>query len=132
MLLVMNYIAPSALEGLGLFAGEPIEKGRVIWRFEPSFDRLIPRHEYEAAPRHLKEFLDRYAYPHPDDPDLILLECDNGRFMNHSDAPNTDFSDFRGAVALRDIEAGEELTCDYADFFVDYELLPNLKDVKAS
>jgi hypothetical protein len=51
--------------------------------------------------------------------------------MNHSDAPNTDFSNFALALARRDIEPGEELTCNYADFFIDYELLPNLKDLAA-
>jgi hypothetical protein len=126
MLLIRNFVAPSAVEGLGVFAAEQIAKGALVWKFEPTFDRLIPVGEYEAAPQFLKEQLDRYAYPCPGRPDLILYEVDNGRFMNHSDTPNTDFSDFAGARALRDIEAGEELTCNYSDFFADFELLPNL------
>lgn len=126
MLLIRNFVAPSAVEGLGVFAAESIAKGALVWRFEPTFDRLIPAGEYEASPLFLKEQLDRYAYPCPGRPGLILYEVDNGRFMNHSDTPNTDFSDFAGAVALRDIAAGEELTCNYSDFFAGYELLPNL------
>ena len=31
--------------------------------------------------------------------------------MNHSEAPNTDFSAYGGGTATRDIAAGEELTC---------------------
>ncbi|MBB5517820.1 SET domain-containing protein [Amphiplicatus metriothermophilus] len=128
MLLVSTYVAPSAVEGVGVFAAEPIKKGTVIWRFEPEFDRLIPMDKYLSAPPYLKDLLDRYAYPSPDRPGFIVYEVDNGRFMNHSETPNTDFSDFGGARAIRDIEAGEELTCNYGDFFKDFELLPNLAE----
>lgn len=124
MLTVITYIAPSAIEGVGVFTAEPIEKGQVISRFDENFDRLIPRDEYENAPAFLKTLLDRYAFPHPDNLDLIVYEVDNSRFMNHSAQPNTDFSNFAAGVALRDIGAGEELTCDYNSFFAQYELLP--------
>lgn len=125
MLLINTYVGPSEVEGVGVFAAETVKKGAVIWRFEPSFDRLIPMEDYLNAPPFLKDLLDRYAYPSPDNPDYIVYEVDNGRFMNHSETPNTDFSEFGGARALRDIAPGEELTCNYADFFADYELLPN-------
>lgn len=124
MLIVTTYIAPSAIEGVGVFAAEPIAKGQRVSRFDPGFDRLIPRDAYENAPPFLKTLLDRYAFPHPDDLALIVYEVDNSRFMNHSAAPNTDFSNFAAGVALRDIAAGEELTCDYNSFFAQYELLP--------
>lgn len=125
MLLVSTYVAPSDVEGVGVFAAQPVKKGAPIWKFDPTFDRLIPMDAYLGAPPFLKDLLDRYAYPSPEQPEFIVYEVDNGRFMNHSETPNTDFSDFAGASALRDIEAGEELTCNYADFFANYELLPN-------
>lgn len=124
MLIVTTYIAPSAIEGVGVFAAEAIAKGQIISRFDPAFDRLIPRGDYENAPAYLKALLDRYAFPHPDNLDLIVYEVDNSRFMNHAATPNTDFSDFAAGVALRDIAPGEELTCDYNSFFAQYELLP--------
>ncbi len=68
MLLIRTYVAASAIEGVGVFAAEPIRKGASIWRLDPDFDRLIPMDKYEAAPPHLKELLDRYAYPSPDRP----------------------------------------------------------------
>jgi SET domain-containing protein len=124
MFLVMTYVAPSAIEGVGVFAAEPIAKGAVISRFDPNFDRLIPRDDYENAPPYLKSLLDRYAFPHPKAPNYIVYEVDNSRFMNHSEMPNTDYSDFAAGFALRDIAAGEELTCNYNDFFRQFELLP--------
>jgi SET domain-containing protein len=44
--------------------------------------------------------------------------------MNHSDTPNTDFSAFGGGTACRDIAAGEELTCNYHQFYEGFELHP--------
>ncbi|MFN0024546.1 MAG: SET domain-containing protein [Parvularculaceae bacterium] len=124
MFLVTTYIAKSDVEGVGVFTAEAIAKGQIISRFDPLFDRLIPRDAYENAPPYLKALLDRYAFPHPDNPGLIVYEVDNSRFMNHSSAGNTDYSNFAAGVALRDIAPGEELTCDYTTFFAQYELLP--------
>src|SRR3990170_8284524 len=88
MLLIRTYIAASAIEGVGVFAAEPIRKGASIWRLDPDFDRLIPIEKYKAAPPHLRELLDRYAYPSPDRHGFMVYEVDNGRFMNHSERPN--------------------------------------------
>jgi len=124
MFIISTYIAKSEIEGVGVFTAEDIKKGQPISKFEPEFDRLVPVEIYENAPMYLKSFLDRYAFPHPERPDCLVFEVDNSRFMNHSDTPNTDYSDFSSGVALRDIKAGEELTCDYKGFFAGYELLP--------
>lgn len=123
MLLIRTYIAASTIEGVGVFAAEPIRKGASIWRLDPDFDRLIPIEKYKAAPQQLRELLDRYAYPSPDRPGFIVYEVDNGRFMNHSERPNTDFSRHGGATAIRAIAMGEEITCDYGEFFEDFERL---------
>jgi hypothetical protein len=124
LFLVSTFIAPSPIEGVGVFTAEPIGKGAVISRFDPGFDRLIPTKDYLAAPPYLKSLLDRYAFPHPKMPEFIVFEVDNSRFMNHALDANTDYSDFAAGVALRDIAAGEELTCDYNTFFKQFELLP--------
>jgi len=125
VLLVRTYVAPSALEGVGVFAAEPIAAGTVIWRLDPDWDRVAPRERYLAAPPVLREFLDRYAYPSPDRPGFLVYEVDNGRFMNHSPDPNTDFSHPDRGTARRDIAPGEEITCDYGEFFEGFELLPS-------
>lgn len=124
MFLISTYVARSDIEGVGVFAAEPVKKGAVISRFDADFDRLIATREYLAAPPYLKSLLDRYAFPHPKMPEYIVYEVDNSRFMNHSLDPNTDYSDFAAGVALKNIKAGEELTCDYNTFFKQFELLP--------
>jgi uncharacterized protein len=132
MLLVRTYVAQSAIEGVGVFAAEPISKGMPIWRLEPDLDRLIPMERYRSASPVLKELIDRYAYPSADHPGYLVFELDNGRFMNHSDAPNTDFSAPAGGLALRDIAAGEEITCDYSEFYSEFQLLPGAAEPPAA
>lgn len=124
MFIINTYIAKSDIEGVGVFTAEDLKKGQVISKFEPEFDRLVPTEGYLNAPPHLKALLDRYAFPHPENPGCIVYEADNSRFMNHSETPNTDYSNFEAGRALRDIRAGEELTCNYNSFFTGYELLP--------
>lgn len=118
MMIVRCYLAPSSIEGLGVFSADPIKKGDVVWRFDPLLDQMIPEEVVATQPPHVREFLERYGYPHHERPGIWVLDADEGRFMNHADAPNLDFSVPEIGVALIDIPAGVELTCDYADFTI--------------
>ena len=129
-MLVPTYVAPSAIEGVGIFAAEPIAARTLIWRLDPSLDRLIGRSEASGLCPVFRDFVERYSYPYPHDPERLIVELDNGRFMNHSPAPNTIFSDPDAGFTLRDVEAGEELTCDYAEFDPGFEILPGRKFVE--
>ena len=125
MLLIGTYVAPSAIEGVGVFAVEPIAAGTRIWRLEPGFDRLIRKDELLTMSPLMQQFVDRYAYPLLDDPDTLIVELDNGRFMNYNAVdPNTRFDDPDAGFAIRDIAAGEELTCNYAEFDPGFEIMP--------
>ncbi|MCX7304502.1 MAG: SET domain-containing protein-lysine N-methyltransferase [Hyphomicrobiales bacterium] len=119
MLLIDTYLDKSPIQGLGLFAKEPIAQGAVIWRLDPRFDRLIEVEVYESMTGAVKSYLDRYCYPRRSDPRYIVFEADDARYMNHASDPNFGFASEDVAVALRDIAAGEELTCDYNVFFDD-------------
>lgn len=55
-----------------------------------------------------------------------MLDVDNGHHTNHSREPNTDFRDATLGYAIRDIAAGEEITCKYADFEPESEMLPSM------
>jgi len=116
MLTVSTYLAPSAIEGIGVFASEYIERGRLIWSLNPKFDIFINETEINAYPPYLQDFMSRYTYPHLEMPGVVILDSDNGRFMNHNPTPNTDFRVFDRGYALLDIAEGEELTCNYHEF----------------
>jgi SET domain-containing protein len=116
MLLVKTYLRPSAIEGLGVFAAEPILRGTMIWALDPKFDICVVESELDRLPPQMRDYITRYSYPHLERPGVLILDSDNGKFMNHSDRPNTDFRRFDRAYALIDIAVGEELTCNYHEF----------------
>ena len=94
-----------------------------MWSLNPKFDIFISREEIEGYAPHLQTFISRYSYPHLEIPGFVIVDCDNGRFMNHSLTPNTDFRIFDKGYALVDIAQGDELTCNYHEFdpsFVGY------------
>ena len=115
MLCVKTRLGQSEIEGVGLFAAEPIPKGTVVWRYDPRFDLSLDMRDIPASDTIMQEWLMRYGYQPSDDP--VYIVCgDNARFMNHSDAPNCDDVN-ELTIAIRDIAAGEEITCDYARFY---------------
>jgi hypothetical protein len=126
MLLIDTYVGPSAIEGVGVFAAEPVAAGQLIYRLDPRFDREIPRLSIADMPEPIQRFLERYAISHPLDRGLLLLDTDNGRHMNHSPDPNTDFRDPYEGYAIRDIAPGEEILCDYAQFEPGFQMLPSI------
>ena len=115
MMTVRCYLAPSDIEGLGVFCRDDIAKGQRVWRHDDDLDLSFPESKLDHVEAHVREFIDRYAYPDRRRPGNLVLESDEGRFMNHSDSPNLDFSGEFG-IALCDIPAGTELTCSYAEF----------------
>ena len=125
MLLVETFVGPSKIEGVGVFAVSKIRAGTLIWKYVPKFDLAVSRKEMEGMPLSIRNLMTRYAYPHHEEDGVLVMESDNGRFMNHADAPNTDFKPQIEAYALCDIEPGEELTCDYREFDPNFQLLPS-------
>lgn len=124
MLLIPNYVGPSAIEGVGVFAAAPIRKGTAIWSLDKRFDQVLSAPDIAALADEQRAFVERYGYTHTTRPELTVLEMDNGRFMNHSNNPNTDFTDPVVGWAIRDIAEGEEITCNYAEFEPGFAILP--------
>ena len=119
MLLVKTFLAPSAIHGVGVFAGEAVAAGERVWRYEPEFDRLIPFDALPTLPPAFRAYLDMYAYPSRDVPGGLTLSCDHAKFLNHSPDPNTELLPFE-TLARRSIARGEEITCDYGAFCVGW------------
>jgi SET domain-containing protein len=115
-MIVRSYLAASAIEGLGVFCRDWVAKGQVIWRHDPLLDLRVPRDRLPGYSENVREFIERYAYVDLRDPAMLVLESDEGKFMNHSARPNTDFRGRDEGFALVDIPAGTEITCDYGEF----------------
>jgi SET domain-containing protein len=115
MLLVGTYLSSSKINGFGIFAQEFIPAGSVVWEFTPGLDLEF---WVDEQPQRIQEYLRHYGSRV--EPSIYLLCGDNARFMNHSDNPNVSGAQSPN-IALRDIEAGEEITCNYAEFNLDFK-----------
>ena len=120
MMLVRSYIAQSEIQGLGVFAGEFIRGGSQLWVLNPKLDIFLYRKEIAMLPAHMQDYVARYSYPHLEIDGVRIVDCDDGKFMNHSEMSNTDFRVFDRGYALADISAGEEITCNYFEFDPDF------------
>ena len=116
MMIVRCYLAPSGIEGLGVFAHDDIEAGDKVWRYDRMLDIAIPYEKFDQVDLHVQDFLDRYAHPDLNRPGYLILKGDEARFINHAQRPNLDFSGGIWGIVLTGIAAGTELTCNYADF----------------
>ena len=118
MILIETRVAPSAIHGLGLFSGQPVLRGTPIWKFQPDFDREFSPAQFAGLPLPAQQHLRWFAFL--DAAGHWILSGDHACFMNHSPTPNTGALPTAESpvvtVALRNIAAGEELTCDYFAF----------------
>jgi len=117
VLRVPTYVAPSSIQGVGLFAAVDIPAGTTIWEFTPDVDWRIPLKDMQLFPEPYRTWLLRYVYL--DESGAYVLCGDNGKYMNHSFDPNCDDVEGPYTVARTNIRAGEELTCDYRLFDLD-------------
>jgi len=119
MLLVDTELRPSPIHGIGVFSTKFIPAGSTVWSFTPGFDLEIDEAEIERLSPPAREQFLKYSYR-----DVLtgkyVLCFDDGRFFNHSDDPNVidgiTPETAQSSVAVRDIQPGEELTCDYRTF----------------
>lgn len=119
MLLIPVRVDRSPIHGLGVFTLQPIPAGTPVWRFQPGFDQRFASHLLAQLPEPAQQHIHHYAYLDAPSGDWIL-NGDLSIFLNHSPNPNTGSPNASSpttlTVALRDIQPGEELTCNYHSF----------------
>ena len=122
MLLVKTRLGMSDIHGVGLFAAEFIRAGATVWRLNPALDIRLTGEQILGLPEPCRDQIQKYSYREKHS-GLYVLCGDDARFFNHSMEPNCqDVYNGEGedvTLAGRDIEYGEELTCDYAAFDLD-------------
>ena len=124
MYLVKILAKKSEIDGMGVFAEERIEKGTIVWKFEPTHDCVLTVAELQSLNQEQKENLKRVAYLSATTGNYVFPpEGDPANFTNHSVDKNnlTVHVDLHTSlepyfVANRDIEVGEEITNNYHEF----------------
>jgi uncharacterized protein len=111
----------SEIHGIGVFSCEKVKEGSVVWVFNPRFDLLFSVEEVESLPKVQRDLVRLYGYLDKQQFNgWYVLHVGNDRFTNHSNNPNT--KPVKNAdcqyvmIATKDIQAGEEITCDYSEY----------------
>ena len=122
MMLVKTRVAPSRIHGMGLFAIEPIRRGTAIWRFQPGFDHDFSPEQFAALPLLAREHTRWFCFVSKEN-GHVILSGDHACFINHTPTPNTGSPKNPDppvtTVALCEIAADEELTCNYSTYDAD-------------
>jgi len=123
MYLVSVEVKRSAIDGLGVFAKYPINKGTVVWQFEASHDQVCTVDDFESLAKAKQDELKRVAYLSPTTNRWVYPpEDDPARFTNHSNENNLSVvidpsvSEEPYFIANKNIAAGQELTNNYREF----------------
>jgi hypothetical protein len=111
MMTVPCSLAPSRIEGSGVYCRKDLRQGQPVWSDDPILDLRVPAAKFGTVPAHMREIPERYTYPDLQRLDFVILEADEGKFMNHAEDPDLDCSDGATGHARRDSPAGTELTC---------------------
>lgn len=96
--------------GLGVFATSAIPRGTIVV-VRDAFDICLSHDDYHCLPQPVRESMETYMYH--DRCGNLVLSWDHARYMNHNCRSNTMMTDYGLEIAVRDIEAGEELTTEY-------------------
>jgi uncharacterized protein len=122
MMLIETRVRPSAIHGLGLFAVKPVPRGTPVWKLQPGFDHDFSPEQFAALPLLARQHTRWFCFVSKSD-GHVILSGDHACFINHSLIPNTGAPPAAVApvvtVAVRDIAAGEEITCNYLDYDAD-------------
>lgn len=100
----------SEVMGYGVFATQFIPKGTITWVHD-DLDQSFRLDQIQRMEEPYRRILEKYTFV--DGSGQAILCWDHSRFINHSCNPNCLSAGYDFELAVRDIQAGEELTDDY-------------------
>jgi SET domain-containing protein len=119
MLQIKTSLSNSPINGIGLFAEENVQKGKIVWTFNPLVDLVFRPDEWNDLQKKISKDsfnqIKKYAYK---ENNRYILCVDNAQFMNHSHTHYNvgNLKDGDIMVALTDIQKGDELVCNYFEY----------------
>lgn len=117
MYIVKIFKKKSDIEGYGIFAGEFIPKGTIVF-FYSEDDLFIPKERFRSSSEDERKIFYRYGVE--DEAGNWLVKEDN---INHSCDSNILSMFVDGIycdIAVKDIDPGEEITIDYGLFYSSF------------
>lgn len=105
--------------GYGVFATERIPKGTIVY-IKDSLEHVIAPEIYQQHDAEMKSVIDKYSYI--DELGNRIISWDFAKYVNHCCNCNTMSTGYGFEIAIRDIEAGEQITDEYGIFNIDQEM----------
>ncbi len=105
--------------GYGVFATKRIPMGTIVY-VKDDLEIMISQDDYHKYSEPLKKIIDKYSYIDPEG--FRIISWDFAKYTNHCCFPNTISTGYGFEIAIRDIEAGEEITDEYGIFNLDREI----------
>lgn len=96
--------------GYGVVATKFIPKGTITW-VQDELDRVLQPEEVEKMHPEIGKMVEKYAFRN--NKGQLILCWDHSKYVNHSFRSNCLSSAYDFELAIRDIQAGEQLTDDY-------------------
>ncbi|MBF0442272.1 MAG: SET domain-containing protein [Oligoflexales bacterium] len=109
----------SETKGFGLFARKRIPVGTITYIQDP-LDLVISVFDPLLNDERYTDIIDKYSFF--DSFGNAIISWDNAKYMNHCCFANTLTTGYGFEIAVRNIEAGEEITDDYGIFTVAHNL----------
>lgn len=108
--------------GVGVFAEMHIPKGTLVYVHD-ALEIELPPARFAGLREPLRSMADKYSFI--DARGYRILSWDTAKYVNHSCDPNTISAGYGFEIAIRDIQAGEEVTDEYGLFNLqdDFECL---------
>ncbi len=102
-----------AVVGVGVFATAKIPKGTITYVWDPLEIEITPEDD-RLRDATLAPIIERYSYIDPHG--VRIVSWDHAKFVNHCCNANTMSTAYGFEIAVRDIEAGEQITDEYGMF----------------
>ena len=105
--------------GDGVFATAFIPLGTIVYVEDALEIKLSPR-KFSSLGEKIRRIADEYSFI--DNRGYRILSWDIAKFVNHCCEPNSISTGWGFEVALRDIEAGEQITDEYGLFNLEWQI----------
>lgn len=105
--------------GYGVFATQFIPRGTITY-VKDSLELEVFPEAYETYSPDMQEIIEKYSYI--DERGVRIISWDFAKYVNHCCNCNTMSTGYGFEIAIRDIQAGEEITDEYGIFNIPREM----------
>lgn len=105
--------------GYGVFATDLIPEGTIVY-VKDSLEIVVSPTDYLLHSEDVQDIIEKYSYI--DQSGNRIVSWDFAKYVNHCCSCNTISTGYGFEIAIRDIEAGEQITDEYGIFNLEYEM----------